>query len=447
MRIATLTTPLTLIAASALAMACADSSTVTSPTASHVAGARGAGSEGNVPRYEIRDLQGDLAAAGFVAGFNAFDIDNSGRVAGSALLPSGVQHGFMWERGQATDVGSFGGPALNSQAAGRTGRDELSILSEIAAVDPLNEDFCGLFSSRMCRAGVWRNGVIAMLPTLGGNSAAALTTNIRGQIVGVAEDGVVDNTCMLPQKSHFHAAVWERGQIQKLPPLPGDQVSIGLRINDHGQAVGTSGLCSNTRYGGFGIGPHAVLWDNGVPRYLGNLGDPSNGVAASINNQGEVVGGAGYPDGTLHPFLWTEATGMRDLGLLSADPNDSWNTPFQINDRGEMVGASCRPDFSVCRGYLWRNGAFTDLNDLVPADSPLYIILPLAINQVGEIAGLAVVKSTGEPHIFLARPASGAANSSLVDAGRATSASTRRVMLDQATREVVRRRLGHASTR
>jgi probable HAF family extracellular repeat protein len=213
---------------------------------------------------------------------------------------------------------------------------------------------------------------------------------------------------------------------------------MALRNNDKGQVVGTSGLCSNTIFGGFGIGPHAVLWDHGVPRRLGDLGDPNLGVAASINNRGEVVGGAGYPDGTLHPFLWTEATGMRDLGLMSADPLDAANTPFQINDRGEMVGASCDATLSACRGYLWRNGEYADLNDLISPDSPLYIVLPFSINDAGQIAGLAVLKSTGEPRVFLATPASG------TGAGGAASAAAsaeRRVALRGNAREVVRRRV------
>ena len=40
-------------------------------------------------------------------------------------------------------------------------------------------------------------------------------------------------------------------------------------------------------------------------------------VADAINNRGDVVGGALSPkDGTIHAFLWTEDTGMQDLGAF-----------------------------------------------------------------------------------------------------------------------------------
>ena len=46
-----------------------------------------------------------------------------------------------------------------------------------------------------------------------------------------------------------------------------------------------------------------------------------------------------------------------------------------------------------------------DLNTLIPADSPLYLQMANGgINDAGEIAGVALVKSTGEVHAFLATP-------------------------------------------
>jgi probable HAF family extracellular repeat protein len=360
------------------------------------------------PRYEIRDLQPDLAAAGFDGAFSAaFDISNAGRVAGAGTVAGGAQHGFLWQGGHVTNTGTLGDDALNSQAGGRAGNNALAILSETPDVDPLAENFCGFGTPYICRAAVWDNGVMTELPTLGGNNAAALSINSAGQVDGLAEDGVLDNSCVPPQKSHFQAVVWQHGQVHKLPPLPGDEVAMASRNNAKGQVVGTSGLCSNTFYGGFGAGPHAVLWDHGVPTYLGTLGAEGVGFAAAVNNRGEVFGSASYPGGSSHAFRWTRATGMQDLGLMSSDPADAQNTPFQANDHGQMVGASCDVPLGNCRGYLWQDGAFFDLNALMPENSNLFVILPFGINESGEIAGLAINLETGEPHAFLATPVPG----------------------------------------
>ena len=76
--------------------------------------------------------------------------------------------------------------------------------------------------------------------------------------------------------------------MQELPPLPGDSTSTANAINDLGQVVGISGAC------GVAIGDvsaaHAVLWENGVPIDLGNLGGHTWNTPAAINNHGTVVG-------------------------------------------------------------------------------------------------------------------------------------------------------------
>jgi hypothetical protein len=68
------------------------------------------------------------------------------------------------------------------------------------------------------------------------------------------------------------------------------------------------------------------------------------------------------------------------------------------------MGFSC----SSLAAPLWQNGVMTDLNTLIPADSPLYLIEATGtINDQGEIAGIALVTSgeeSGEVHAFLATP-------------------------------------------
>jgi probable HAF family extracellular repeat protein len=353
------------------------------------------------PHYKIVDL-GTLGGSFSIP----FDISNSGRVAGAATTPEEFEHAVYWEGGQIHDVGALQGfgSGINSQADGRSGHELLGILSEISATDPLSEDFCGFGSPLVCSAGLWRDGVMSPLPTFGGTNSAVMTINSRGQAVGLAEDGVLDSSCSLPQKSHFQAAQWERGEIHLLAPLPGDEVGMALRNNERGQVVGTSGLCSNTIFGGFGLGPHPVLWDHGTPISLGTIGDGNIAVAAAINNHSEIFGGASFADGTTHPFRWTKATGIQDLGLLSSDPMDAGNTPFSVNDRGQMVGASCDNTLTVCRGYIWQDNQFTDMNTLLPSDTSLYVILPMNINESGQIAGLALDTNTFEAHAFLATP-------------------------------------------
>ena len=135
-----------------------------------------------------------------------------------------------------------------------------------------------------------------------------------------------DATCTTPfQVLRFQAVKWgPDGAIQQLAPLNGDTVAFAFGINERGQAVGVSGLCSNTSLPPNAPGgPHAVLWEkDGSVVNLGILpGGVENGnnVATSINDRGEVVGTALDVDGTVHAFLWTRQSGMQDLSVPAGD--------------------------------------------------------------------------------------------------------------------------------
>jgi probable HAF family extracellular repeat protein len=113
------------------------------------------------------------------------------------------------------------------------------------------------------------------------------------------------------------------------------------------------------------------------------------------------VGNSDLPgDTTNHAFLWTERTGMRDLGTLSGDV---LSAGLAVNDNAQVVGVSLDANFNL-RAYLWENGQMTALDDLIPASSRLSLLLACSINSSGEIAGLAINKNTGELHAFLAKP-------------------------------------------
>jgi probable HAF family extracellular repeat protein len=216
------------------------------------------------PRYTVIDL-GTLGGA-----FSeAVGINNRGWVSGYSTLPGdSVIHGFFWRKGVMTDLGTLGGPnSFAPEGWPPNERGEVAGLSDTSALDPNAENFCGLFNfltgdPYICRPFVWRHGVLTALPTLGGNNGAALAINNRGQLAGVSETGTA--TDCVP---HYEAVIWEpkTGEIQKLPPLPGDTEAVTGGINDSGDVVGTSGNCA---LGGI----EAVLWHDGAPINLGTLG-------------------------------------------------------------------------------------------------------------------------------------------------------------------------------
>jgi probable HAF family extracellular repeat protein len=348
-------------------------------------------------RYTVTDL----GTLGGTAGA-AFGINNRGHVSGQgALAGNANEHAFLYVHGQKSDLGTLGAPGLNSTVGTINDRDEVAIISETSATDPFQENFCAFFTSHSCVGAVWKRGSLTPLPTLGGTNAFADGVNNRGEVVGYAENSTQDPTCPTPQKLDFEAVTWEpNGEIHELPPLKGDTVGFALGMNNRGDVAGGSGTCANTPLFPLVGGPHAILWENRVPRDLGSLGGTLISTAAAVNDRREVAGGSYLSgDQTVHSFFWTEHGGMEDMGTVSPDLA-SFATA--INERGQVVGASCDVNPLTaqappnCRAYLWQDGQMVDLNTLIPADSPLYLLFAYQINGAGDIVGQACVTANGE---------------------------------------------------
>ncbi|RZL86017.1 MAG: hypothetical protein EOP82_31315 [Variovorax sp.] len=171
---------------------------------------------------------------------------------------------------------------------------------------------------------VWwtRTGAVQLLQQIGNVTTRALGLNDKGDIVGVSGDATKA------------AVVWPaKSGIVNLGTLPGFTHSEAVSINERGDAVGFA-----TGVGQFPNRSRAVLWMAGgqAGQDLGALPGGTDSRARDVNARGEVVGTSTSTDGN-RAFIWTAATGMRDLNTLATVPGLVMTDALSINKNGDIV--------------------------------------------------------------------------------------------------------------
>ena len=314
----------------------------------------------------------------------------------SNLAGDATAHAVLWILDSPYDLGTLGGPNSGVLWPGLDNLGEVVGVSDTAVMDPYGETWsCGAFlppshNGHTCVGFKWQSGRMTALPTLGGNNGFATAVNDHGQIVGWAENTVHDPTCVAPQVLQFEAVIWGPGdnQLQQLPPYGSDPDSAATGINNRGQVVGISGICQNAV--GNQSAAHALLWENGVPRDLGNLGGTAWNTPMAINNTGvvvgfsDLVGDQGGSNPNFHAFRWVRPGPMQDLGTLLGD---AISEALGVNARGQIVGVSYAAGFANPRAFIYQQGSMVDLNTLTTPNSPVYLVVGGDINDEGVIVG------------------------------------------------------------
>lgn len=358
-------------------------------------------------RYVIVDLGPVVGPPG-----SPYSVANTGIVAGAARTSENDPlHAVLWLGKLSFDIGKPGLGGPNSMGFGVNDRGD--VVGAAQNTTPNNEDFCGFQayglpgSNTTCMPFLWRLGHMQALPTLGGPNGYANRINSQGTVVGVAESKATEANCPVHQ---FEPVVWNDGKATALATFGSDTDGVAAWINDKGQVVGASGTCTafNPNSQLYLVENHALLWENGKqPRDLGNLGGTAGiagNHACAINNRSQVVGHSELTNNVaFHGFLWSEDTGhMQDLGTY---PGDSESLAVGINDLATIVGASLDANFNP-RAVVWDKSGITDLNKQIAGNSNLDLLAAEAINNIGEIVGLAV-NADGELRGFLAIPTAG----------------------------------------
>ncbi len=278
-------------------------------------------------------------------------------------------------------------------------------------------------------------------PLVGGYNSFATGANNQGKVVGWAENGLHDSTCVAPQVLQFHPVIWgpEANRIQELPLISGDTSGAATAINNKGQVVGISGICDQAvgRY----TAKHALLWDKGVATDIGNLGAELWITPMALNQHSDIVGfGATRADDTngdfLRAFIWNRNDGIKRIDPLPLTDH-VYSQANGINERGQVVGISCTVD-GDCRGFLWEDDVISDLNDHIAPGFNGVVINAQDINDQGEITGRAFDPATGQLRAFIAVPVPGSAN-----VKRAASPVVQaKVVLPKDVRQTIRQQRG-----
>lgn len=315
------------------------------------AGKKGIGIELFEVTPEIVDLgAGDNSAA--------YAVNDIGQVVGGGRVA------FIWEDGVLQELGFL--PGHTSSFA--------------MDIDESGQVVGTSFGPDGGRAFIWTSetGMRPLQGTLGGQRSEAWGINESGDIVGAST---------LPGDTVQRATLWRNGAVVDLQVALGEGTGYAWDISDGGTAVGTffgPGVNAPFRWtaadgiqlmwlgtGGEALGINsagviagwkpavtgdpstAYIWTNGVFRHLGTLGGSSS-VAMAINDLGAVVGRAATGSrrgggGQSVAFIWTEATGMRSLGLpFGSDFGWAWD----INETGIVAGVTGQRGHD--RATIWR---------------------------------------------------------------------------------------------
>ena len=317
---------------------------------------------------------------GFTAIGGVTALNNSGEVVGAPASGNSTAEVFNINSQRLVNLGTLAGGALSF---GRGINDAGQVVG-YSQIDSVGDAHAFLWSSA--------TGMVDLGTLPGYTQSGAAAINDSGQVVGGASYDPKDGTHGARSAFLYTSA----GGMIDLGTL-GGYFGAASAINDAGQVVGTSTTAPPVP-DFFGTGQpyaptYAFVWSEATGMVnLGTLPGDNTSEATAINDSGEVVGdsqlvkGGGMGEIT-HAFLYTGEGGMIDLGTLGGE--DSAATG--VNDSGLVIGDSSIDPGNVnapSYAFIWSKATgMVNLNSLLPPSSGWVLNSAIAINNEGQIIG------------------------------------------------------------
>jgi len=316
-----------------------------------------------------------LLLASLASGQTRYNVTDLGTLGGNYSYPKGVNstgdvvgistvagdasyHSFLWTAtGGLQDIGTLGGDSAYAVAI----NSSQQIIGTSTTADGYSHNFFWSPSTGMVPFG---NGRLVGI-------------NLSGEVTGVA----------IGSDSQLHSFLWTAatGKVD-LGLAKGEKSAEATALNDLGQVVGVAG------------NGEGFVWTKG----RGNQPIAGSSYFTGIDNQGAATGLiAIFSQFFGHAILWSESSGVTDIGTLTNLSNDV-SEGFGISDNGQVVGFSSKNGVSSYAFVYSKASGMQELDTLI--NSSWYIPTAWGINSAGEIIATGIINGSNYPHALLLTP-------------------------------------------